>query len=120
MIATPMPMATERQTEKRGRRVAGSKNRLISALLFSNWWARPRCVPRLAMTSSMSLTGTQLSRPQVVKKLWEHIKANDLQDPNDKRQIRCDDKMQAVFERSRVDMFQMNKLLGNQLYPIEE
>ncbi|KAK0712870.1 hypothetical protein B0T26DRAFT_753048 [Lasiosphaeria miniovina] len=63
---------------------------------------------------------SQLSRPQVVKRLWEHIKANELQDPNDKRQIRCDDKMQAVFERSRVDMFQMNKLLGNQLYPIED
>ncbi|KAK3376877.1 hypothetical protein B0T24DRAFT_677737 [Lasiosphaeria ovina] len=63
---------------------------------------------------------SQLSRPQVVKRLWEHIKANELQDPSDKRQIRCDDKMQAVFERSRVDMFQMNKLLGNQLYPIED
>ncbi|KAK0725034.1 hypothetical protein B0H67DRAFT_598430 [Lasiosphaeris hirsuta] len=62
----------------------------------------------------------QLSRPQVVKKLWEHIKANELQDPADKRQIICDDKMQAVFKQSRVDMFQMNKLLGNQLYPIED
>ncbi|KAJ9157550.1 Swib mdm2 protein [Pleurostoma richardsiae] len=67
------------------------------------------------------LVGTsQLSRPQVVKKLWEHIKANELQDPKDKRQIICDDKMQAVFKQNRVDMFQMNKLLGNQLYPLEE
>ncbi|KAK3321931.1 hypothetical protein B0H66DRAFT_574363 [Apodospora peruviana] len=63
---------------------------------------------------------SQLSRPQVVKKLWEHIKANELQDPTDKRQIICDDKMQAVFKQSRVDMFQMNKLLGHQLYPIDE
>ncbi|KAK5659241.1 hypothetical protein OQA88_1333 [Cercophora sp. LCS_1] len=63
---------------------------------------------------------TQLSRPQVVKKLWEYIKSNELQDPTDKRQIRCDGKLQAVFKQSRVDMFQMNKLLGNQLYPIED
>ncbi|KAH8881308.1 DEK C terminal domain-containing protein [Thozetella sp. PMI_491] len=62
----------------------------------------------------------QLSRPQVVKKLWEHIKANDLQDPNDKRQIRCDEKMHAVFGQSKVNMFQMNKLLGSQLYPLDE
>ncbi|KAK4445060.1 upstream activation factor subunit spp27 [Podospora aff. communis PSN243] len=62
----------------------------------------------------------QLSRPQVVKKLWEYIKGNELQDPNDKRQIVCDDKLQAIFKQGRVDMFQMNKLLGNQLYPIEE
>ncbi|ODA82487.1 hypothetical protein RJ55_00994 [Drechmeria coniospora] len=63
---------------------------------------------------------TQLSRPQVVKKLWEHIKANDLQDPSDKRQIRCDDKMHAVFKQARVDMFRMNKDIGSHLYPVGE
>ncbi|PKS06263.1 hypothetical protein jhhlp_007009 [Lomentospora prolificans] len=63
---------------------------------------------------------TQLSRPQVVKKLWEHIKANDLQDPKDKRQIICDEKMIAVFKQAKVDMFQMNKHIGNHLYPVEE
>ncbi|KAI1273421.1 DEK C terminal domain-containing protein [Xylaria sp. FL0933] len=62
----------------------------------------------------------QLSRPQVVKKLWEHIKGNQLQDPNDKRQILCDDRMQAIFKVAKVDMFQMNKLVGNHLYPVEE
>ncbi|KAI8965309.1 hypothetical protein F5Y11DRAFT_355125 [Daldinia sp. FL1419] len=61
---------------------------------------------------------SQLSRPQVVKKLWEHIKGNQLQDPSDKRQIRCDERMQAVFKQARVDMFQMNKLVGNHLYPL--
>ncbi|OTB11494.1 hypothetical protein K445DRAFT_77586 [Daldinia sp. EC12] len=61
---------------------------------------------------------SQLSRPQVVKKLWQHIKGNQLQDPNDKRQIRCDERMQAVFKQARVDMFQMNKLVGNHLYPL--
>lgn len=62
----------------------------------------------------------QLSRPRVVKSLWEHIKGNDLQDPNDKRQIRCDEKMYAIFKQARVDMFKMNKEIGNHLYPIEE
>ncbi|EXF84785.1 DEK C terminal domain-containing protein, partial [Colletotrichum fioriniae PJ7] len=62
----------------------------------------------------------QLSRPQVVKKLWEHIKGNDLQDPENKRQILCDDKMHAIFKQSKVDMFQMNKMIGAHLYPVEE
>lgn len=62
----------------------------------------------------------RLSRPQVVKKLWEHIKANDLQEPSDKRQIRCDEKLQAVFKQTTVNMFSMNKLLGSQLYPLDE
>ncbi|KAI3322134.1 DEK C terminal domain-containing protein [Xylariaceae sp. AK1471] len=63
---------------------------------------------------------SQLSRPQVVKKLWEHIKDKQLQDPSDKRQILCDERMQAVFKLTKVDMFQMNKLVGNHLYPVEE
>ncbi|KAJ4394817.1 hypothetical protein N0V93_004037 [Gnomoniopsis smithogilvyi] len=62
----------------------------------------------------------RLSRPQVVKKLWEHIKANDLQEPEDKRQIRCDERMQAVFKMPSVNMFKMNKLIGEHLYPLEE
>ncbi|KOS21219.1 Upstream activation factor subunit spp27 [Escovopsis weberi] len=56
----------------------------------------------------------------VVKKLWEHIKTNGLQDPSDKRQIRCDEKMQAVFKQARVDMFRMNKDIGSHLYPVGE
>jgi upstream activation factor subunit UAF30 len=62
----------------------------------------------------------QLSRPQCVKKIWEYIHAHELQDPADKRQIRCDDKMQLVFKQDKVHMFTMNKLLGKQLYDVEE
>jgi upstream activation factor subunit UAF30 len=62
----------------------------------------------------------QLSRPQVVKKLWDYIKGNELQDPNDKRQILCDDKLHAVFKQDKINMFSMNKLLGSQLYPVDE
>ncbi|KAK5133671.1 hypothetical protein LTR08_007525 [Meristemomyces frigidus] len=65
---------------------------------------------------------TQLSRPQTVKKIWEYVKERDLQDPGDKRQIRCntDDLMQAVFKVEKVHMFTMNKVLAGQLWPVEE
>jgi upstream activation factor subunit UAF30 len=62
----------------------------------------------------------QLSRPQTVKKIWEYVKARDLQDPADKRQIRCDDAMRAVFKQDSVHMFTMNKILNMNLYPVEE
>ncbi|PHH78810.1 hypothetical protein CDD82_2837 [Ophiocordyceps australis] len=74
----------------------------------------------LSETLSELCGETQLSRPQVVKKLWEHIKSNNLQDPNDRRSIRCDEKMHAVFKQAKVDMFRMNKDIGNHLYPVEE
>ncbi|KAF2015987.1 SWIB-domain-containing protein [Aaosphaeria arxii CBS 175.79] len=63
---------------------------------------------------------TVLSRPQTVKKIWEYVKARDLQDPNDKRQIRCDDAMRAVFKQDRVHMFTMNKILNQNLYAQDE
>jgi upstream activation factor subunit UAF30 len=62
----------------------------------------------------------QLSRPQAVKRLWGHIRANELQDPSDRRQIRCDDAMRAVFKQDKVHMFQMTKILNHNLYNPEE
>jgi upstream activation factor subunit UAF30 len=39
-----------------------------------------------------------LPRPQVVSELWKYIKAHDLQNPSDKREILCDDKLKKIFE----------------------
>ena len=47
----------------------------------------------------------RLSRPQVVKRLWEYIKANQLQDPSDGRYILCDEPMRAVFHTDKLHMF---------------
>lgn len=69
---------------------------------------------------SALLGETQLSRPQTVKKIWEYVKSNDLQDPADKRQIVCDDAMRAVFKTDRVHMFTMNKILTQNLYAAED
>lgn len=43
---------------------------------------------------------SKLSRPQVVKQLWAYIKDNHLQNPDDKRQILCNEKLQAIFKKS--------------------
>ncbi|KAL3418005.1 E3 ubiquitin-protein ligase hel2 [Phlyctema vagabunda] len=58
-----------------------------------------------------------LSRPQVVKKIWAYIKERDLQDPADKRNIICDEKMQLVFKQDKVHMFTMNKFLASYKRP---
>ncbi|KAF2842873.1 SWIB-domain-containing protein [Patellaria atrata CBS 101060] len=76
----------------------------------------------MALSAPLSalLGETQLSRPQTVKKIWEYVKQRDLQDPSDKRQIRCDDAMRAVFKSERVHMFTMNKILNQNLYALDE
>ena len=56
-----------------------------------------------------------LPRSQVVSKVWDHIKKNNLQDPKNKREIVADDKLRAVFDKDRVSMFEMNKHLSRHL-----
>lgn len=54
-------------------------------------------------------------RPDVVSKIWEYIKKHDLQNPQNKREIIADDKLQPVFGKDRVTMFEMNKHLSRHL-----
>ena len=57
-----------------------------------------------------------LPRTEVVKKLWEYIKKNNLQNPQNKRNILADDKLKAVFGgKSEVTMFEMTKLVSAHL-----
>lgn len=54
-----------------------------------------------------------MPRSQVVKKLWEYIKKNDLQNPKNKRNILADDQLKAIFGgKSEVTMFEMTKLVS--------
>ncbi|OLL26850.1 Upstream activation factor subunit spp27 [Neolecta irregularis DAH-3] len=62
----------------------------------------------------------ELSRPQVVKRIWDYIKEHNLQDPSDKRHIMCDDKLRDVFVSSRIHMFSMNKTISQHLYKKSE
>ncbi|MDB5418476.1 MAG: protein implicated in chromatin remodeling [Phenylobacterium sp.] len=58
----------------------------------------------------------QLSRGEVVSKIWEYIKKNNLQNPQNKREIVADDKLKPVFGgKDRVSMFEMNKHLAQHL-----
>jgi len=60
---------------------------------------------------------TELPRTEVVKKIWEYVKQNELQNPSDKREIILDGKLKAVFKgRRTLSMFTMNKVLSRHLH----
>ena len=57
-----------------------------------------------------------LARGQVVKKLWEYIKAKNLQNPANKRNILADEKLKVIFGgKGEVTMFEMTKLVSAHL-----
>ncbi len=57
----------------------------------------------------------KLPRSDVVKKVWDYIKANDLQNPKDKREILADPALEKVFGKKKATMFEMNKYLAAHL-----
>ena len=72
------------------------------------------------MTPSSELAEVVGSQPQprseITKRVWDYIKKNNLQDPQNKRQINADDKLRPVFGGQKsVTMFEMTKLVNNHL-----
>jgi len=57
-----------------------------------------------------------LPRTQVVSKIWDYIKKNNLQDAKNKRQINADEKLKPVFGgKKSVSMFEMTALVNKNL-----
>ena len=59
----------------------------------------------------------KLPRSQVISKVWDYIKKNDLQDAKDRRNIKADDKLAKVFGKKEASMFELNKHLSKHLKP---
>ncbi|KAG1155749.1 hypothetical protein G6F37_008259 [Rhizopus arrhizus] len=66
----------------------------------------------LILSASLSVImggDKELSRPEIVKRLWTYIKTNQLQDPADRRFILCDNNLRSIFQKDRVNSFGMNR-----------
>jgi len=75
--------------------------------------------PGVGLTPSEALAAVigsePVARPQVIKKLWDYIKANHLQDAANKRAINADAKLLPVFGKPQVTMFELAGLVGKHL-----
>ncbi len=85
--------------------------------------AKPK-TPRKTTTASGKLPSAELAavigagpvaRTEVIKKLWDYIKANGLQDAANKRAINADTKLLAVFGKPQVTMFELAGIAGKHL-----
>ncbi|HEX2543308.1 MAG TPA: SWIB/MDM2 domain-containing protein, partial [Ramlibacter sp.] len=56
-----------------------------------------------------------VARTEVIKKIWDYIKAKGLQDARDKRSINADEKLRPVFGKPQVTMFELAGIVGKHL-----
>lgn len=59
-----------------------------------------------------------MPQTEVVKKIWVYIKANNLQDPNDKRIIKADEKLKPIFGQDSLHMMKMAGALSKHVSKI--
>jgi upstream activation factor subunit UAF30 len=53
-----------------------------------------------------------MPRTEVTKRMWAYIRENNLQNPDDKREILCDAALEKLFKRKKFTMFKMTKYLA--------
>ncbi len=56
-----------------------------------------------------------IPRSEVTKKIWEYIKKNNLQNAENKREIIADEKLEPIFGKKKLNMFEMTKAVNQHL-----
>jgi len=54
-----------------------------------------------------------MPRTEIVKKVWDYIKKNNLQDKTNRRMINADEKTKPLFGKDQISMFDLAKIVNN-------
>jgi len=114
-------MAKKKTTKKATKKVAKKATKKATKKVAKKAGAKRK--PNLAfmkpLTPSTALAAivgaSPLPRTEVVKKLWNYIKKNSLQDSKNRRNINADAKLKPIFGKGTVSMFEMTKLVSKHL-----
>ncbi|KAL3525724.1 hypothetical protein ACH5RR_014096 [Cinchona calisaya] len=86
--------------KRKGKRHKGGTSGFLAPLPLSD-----------ALMKFIGTGESALPRSDVVKRIWDYIKQNNLQDPSDRRRIICDDKLKELFDVDNFQGFTVPKLL---------
>jgi upstream activation factor subunit UAF30 len=53
-----------------------------------------------------------MPRTEIVKKIWDYIKKNNLQDKKNRRMINADGKLRPLFAKDQISMFDLAKIVS--------
>jgi chromatin remodeling complex protein RSC6 len=77
---------------------------------------KPNAAFMAPLTPSATLAEVIGSKPvprtEVVKKIWDYIKKNNLQDKKNRRNINADGKLKPLFGKDQISMFDLAKIVS--------
>ena len=114
------PKATKKAAPKTTKKAAAPKAaKKAAAPKKAKTPRKPNAAFMKALTPSAILAeivgNKPLPRTQVVSKIWDYIKKHNLQNPKNKRNIIADDKLQKLFGKKEVTMFELAGIVGKHL-----
>lgn len=110
-------MAAKKKTAKKAPAKAGAAKKTAAKKGAKRPAGLGLMKPMQPSSDLAAIVGSKpLPRTQVTKKIWDHIKRNNLQDPKNRRMINADDKLRPIFGgKKQVSMFEMTKLVNRHL-----
>ncbi|KAK4262269.1 hypothetical protein QN277_027851 [Acacia crassicarpa] len=97
------------EPKRKEKRQKGGKSGFLAPLQLSD-----------ALVNFLGTGENALSRASVIKRMWDYIKGNNLQDPSDKRKIICDEKLKELFDVDSFNGFTVSKLLAPHFIKAEQ
>ena len=104
--AAPKKAAAKKAAPKKAAKKAPAKKRKPNAAFMA---------PKTLSPQLADVVGSKpIPRTEVIKKIWEYIKKNKLQDSVNKRNINADAKLKVLFAgKSQISMFELAKIVNN-------
>ena len=104
--AAPKKAAPKKAAPKKAAKKAAPKKRKPNAAFMA---------PKTLSPQLADVVGPKpIPRTEVIKKIWEYIKKNKLQDSVNKRMINADAKLKLLFAgKSQISMFELAKIVNN-------
>lgn len=114
-----MAKATKKAASKKSAKKAAPKKAAPKKAAKKKSARKPNAAFMAPLTVSSSLAEVIGSKPmprtEIVKKIWDYIKKNGLQDKKNRRMINADEKLKPIFGKSQISMFELAKIVNNQV-----
>ena len=111
--------APAKTTKKAAPKKAAPKKAAKKAAPKKKSARKPNAAFMAPLTPSATLSevvgSKAMPRTEVVKKIWDYIKKNNLQDKNNRRMINADGKLKPIFGKDQISMFELAKIVNNNI-----